>query len=203
MNSRYGEGRQSSYTARVGRPTPQRAMSGRAVMALALTLLAPPLGLFVMWRAGIFQSRGRMVLTGVATVEMLLLCVLLTPRQELSTTLPMPAAPARVTAVSESDSLSALYNIEELLYDKQLEDVLAAGGTARDLMTEEEKLEADNAENEIIYGTTVYSVFSDAIYYHASKVCRTQTNGRELTVRDALREGMQPCPYCNPPTPNT
>jgi len=46
----------------------------------------------------------------------------------------------------------------------------------------------------------VYSVFSNAVYYHATKVCRTQTNGRELTVRDALREGMQPCPYCNPPT---
>ncbi len=58
-----------------------------------------------------------------------------------------------------------------------------------------------NQQNEEAYETTVYSVFGDdAIYYHASKVCRTQTNGRELTVRDALRQGLQPCPYCNPPT---
>ena len=46
-----------------------------------------------------------------------------------------------------------------------------------------------------------YSVYgSEAVYYHATKVCRTQTNGRELTVRDALREGLEPCPNCNPPT---
>ena len=45
----------------------------------------------------------------------------------------------------------------------------------------------------IVYG-------SEAVYYHATKVCRTQTNGRELTVRDALREGLEPCPNCNPPT---
>ncbi|MBQ9720546.1 MAG: hypothetical protein IJV64_07620, partial [Oscillospiraceae bacterium] len=87
-----------------------------------------------------------------------------------------------------------------LLYEQQLAQVLDAGGTASDLLTEEQKLEAVNAQNEEADEATVYSVFSNAIYYHATKVCRTQTNGRELTVRDALREGMQPCPYCNPPT---
>jgi hypothetical protein len=68
-------------------------------------------------------------------------------------------------------------------------------------MTEEEKLELANDETEAIYDTIVYSVYgSEAVYYHATKVCRTQTNGRELTVRDALREGLEPCPNCNPPT---
>ena len=77
----------------------------------------------------------------------------------------------------------------------------AQGGTAKDLLTEEQKLDLVNQQNEEAYNTTVYSVFGDdAIYYHASKVCRTETNGRELTVRDALRAGLQPCPYCNPPT---
>ena len=42
-------------------------------------------------------------------------------------------------------------------------------------------------------------MFNNAKYYHATKVCRTQTNGRELTVRDAMREGLTPCPFCNPP----
>ena len=65
---------------------------------------------------------------------------------------------------------------------------------------EEEKLDLVNAENEAIYETIVYSVYGEAVYYHATKVCKTQTNGRELTVRDALREGLQPCPNCNPPT---
>ena len=79
--------------------------------------------------------------------------------------------------------------------------MLEAGGTERDLLTEEQKLEVVNQQNEEVYNTIVYSVYgSEAVYYHATKVCKTQTNGRELTVRDALREGLQPCPNCNPPT---
>ena len=128
------------------------------------------------------------------------LFVVLTPHQELTARLPVPAAPPQVTAAPEGETLNALYNIEQLLYEQQLAEVLEAGGSANDLLTEEEKLEAQNAQNEAAHESSVYNVFNNAVYYHASKVCRTQTNGRELTVRDALREGMQPCPYCNPAT---
>ena len=115
--------------------------------------------------------------------------------------MPVPAPPVQVTASPTEEVLTALYNSEELVYQNQLEQVKAAGGTERDLLTEEEKLELANDETEAIYNTVVYSVYGDeAVYYHATKVCRTQTNGRELTVRDALREGLQPCPNCNPPT---
>ena len=132
---------------------------------------------------------------------MALLVVWLTPHAELTPRAPVPAPPPQVTAAPEGQTLNALYNIEQLLYEQQLAQVLEQGGTASDLLTEEEKLEAANQQNEEAYETVVYSVFGDdAIYYHASKVCRTQTNGRELTVRDALRAGLQPCPYCNPPT---
>ena len=137
--------------------------------------------------------------TGLATLEMTALFVLLTPHQELTPRTPVPVAPALVTAAPQGETLNALSNIEQLLYEQKLAKVLDAGGTARDLLTEEEKLEAQNAQNEATYEEVVYSVFSNAVYYHATKVCRTQTNGRELTVRDALREGLQPCPYCNPP----
>ena len=200
MNSRYNKSA-AGYTAGVERPSRDRAMSGRGLLGLVLTLLLPPVGLFYLWSAGVFRSRGRLVLTGLAAVEMTALVVLLTPHQELTSRLPVPAAPPQVTAAPEGETLNALYNIEQLLYEQQLAQVLEAGGTERDLLTEEQKLEVVNQRNEEVYNTIVYSVYgSEAVYYHATKVCKTQTNGRELTVRDALREGLQPCPNCNPPT---
>ena len=190
----------TSY-GRVKQPSKQRAVSNRAALGLALTLLLPPVGLLYLWHQGVFRTRGRMLVTALATVEMALLVVWLTPHAELTPRMPVPAAPPQVTAAPQGETLNALYNIEQLLYEQQLAQVEAQGGTASDLLTEEQKLELVNQQNEEAYATTVYSVFGDdAIYYHATKVCRTQTNGRELTVRDALRQGLQPCPYCNPPT---
>ena len=194
-------GRGAGYTANVEKPSRQRAVSSRATIGLVLTLLLPPIGLMYLWHQGVFRTRGRMLVTALATVEMALLVVWLTPHAELTPRAPVPAPPPQVTSAPEGQTLNALYNIEQLLYEQQLAQVLEQGGTASDLLTEEEKLEMANQQNEEAYETTVYSVFGDdAIYYHASKVCRTQTNGRELTVRDALRQGLQPCPYCNPPT---
>ena len=204
MSSRNSKSSGSGYTARVERPSKERAMSGRGLAGLILTILLPPVGLLFVWHQGVFRTRGRMLLTGLATVEMALLVVWLTPHAELSPRMPVPAAPAQVTAAPADETLTALSNIEQLLYDQQLAKVKEAGGSERDLMTEEQKLEMANDETEAIYNTTVYSVYgNDAVYYHVSKVCKTQTNGRELTVRDALREGLQPCPNCNPPVPDT
>ena len=201
MNGKNTRGRGAGYTAGVERPSAERTISLRGLVGLVLTVLLPPVGLFFLWRLGIFRTRGRMLLTGLATVEMTALVVLLTPHQALTPRLPVPAPPVQVTPSPTEEVLTALYNSEELVYQNKLEQVKAAGGTERDLLTEEEKLEIANDETEAIYDTIVYSVYgSEAVYYHATKVCRTQTNGRELTVRDALREGLEPCPNCNPPT---
>ena len=201
MNGKNTRGRGAGYTAGVERPSAKRTISLRGLVGLVLTVLLPPVGLFFLWRLGIFRTRGRMLLTGLATVEMTALVVLLTPHQALTPRLPVPAPPVQVTPSPTEEVLTALYNSEELVYQNKLEQVKAAGGTERDLLTEEEKLEIANDETEAIYDTIVYSVYgSEAVYYHTTKVCRTQTNGRELTVRDALREGLEPCPNCNPPT---
>lgn len=192
----------TGYTAHLERPSKQRNYSVRGVVGLVLTLLLPPAGLFYLWTNGVFRARGRVLLTALATVEMTALLVWLTPHQELSPRQPMPAAPAQVTVAPEGENLTALYNIEQLLYEQQLANVIAAGGSERDLMTEEEKLRQANEENEVIYATTVYCVFESPIYYHTDRVCGTQTNGRELTVREAIQEGLQPCPDCNPPVPS-
>ena len=201
MNGKNPRSRASGYTAGVERPSAERAITLRGLVGLVLTVLLPPLGLFFLWRYGIFRARGRMLLTTLATVEMTALVVLMTPHQELTPRMPVPAPPALVTPSPTEEVLTALYNSEELVYQNKLEQVKAAGGTERDLLTEEQKLEVVNQQNEEVYNTIVYSVYgSEAVYYHATKVCKTQTNGRELTVRDALREGLEPCPNCNPPT---
>ena len=203
MNSRTSNTSRPGYTANVRKPSKQHAVSSRTVLGLLLTFLLPPVGLLYLWHQGVFLTRGRVLLTALATIEMTLLCVWLTPHQELTTRTPVPGTPAAVTAAPAGQELNALYNIEQLLYEQQLSQVLQSGGTAEDLLTEEQKLDAANAETEAIYNTIVYSVYTDAVYYHADKICRTQTNGRELTVRDALREGLQPCPNCTPPTVDT
>ena len=199
MNNRYTKGKTAGYTAGVERPSRPRAVSARGVAGLVLTLLVPPVGLMFLWSQGVFRTRGRLLITTLATVEMAALVVILTPRQELTPRAPVPAAPSLVTAAPEGETVNALSNIEQLLYEQQLAKIEEQGGSAQDLLTEEEKLELVNAENEAIYETIVDSVYGEAVYYHATKVCKTQTNGRELTVRDALREGLQPCPNCNPP----
>ncbi len=192
----------ASYTTSVERPSGGRLVGLRGVLTLLLVLVLPPVGLLVMWGRGVFRARGRAVLTTLATVEMAVALVLLTPKQQLPTQQPVPAAPAAVTVAPTDDSLDALYNIEELIYQQQLAEVVAQGGTERDLMTEEQKLNEANEANEAILDTVVYSVFNHAKYYHAEKVCQHQTNGRTLTVREAMKESLAPCPNCNPPIPS-
>ena len=191
--------RNRTSTQTIRRPTKERAVSARGLGVLLLLLFLPPVGLLVLWRQGVFRARGRMLLTALATVEMTLMVVLLTPRPALTSQLPLPVAPQAVTQAPETDNLSALYNIEELLYQQQLEQVKAQGGDERDLMTEEQKLQSQEIEREEILNTTVYAVFNHAQRYHAQRVCGTQSNNRELTVREAMMEALSPCPDCNPP----
>ena len=181
------------------RPTKDRAISVRGLGVMLLLLLVPPVGLLALWHQGVFRARGRMLLTVLATIEMTLLVVLLTPKPTLTPQLPLPVAPPEVTQAPEQENLSALYNIEELLYQQQLEQVKAQGGDERDLMTEEQKLQSQEIEREQILNTVVYAVFNHAQRYHSQRVCGTQSNNRELTVREAMMEALSPCPDCNPP----
>jgi len=186
-------------TSNIQRPSRQRALSLRGLAAILLLVLVPPIGLLFLWRNGVFRARGRMLLTTLATIEMMAIAVLLTPRAQLVNQKPLPVAPVGVTAAPETENLNALYNIEELLYAKQLEEVKARGGDETDLLTEEEKLKKQEVDREEILNTIVYAVYNHAQRYHAQMICGTQTNGRSLTVQEAMMEALSPCPDCNPP----
>lgn len=195
MNSRNGSAK-SAYTPNMDVPD-GRKRGGRGIFGLILTLLLPPVGLVFLWRRGVFRARGRMLLTGIATVEMAVLFALLLPKQELYTETPVPAAPAPVTVAPDDGVVLALSNLDQLLAQRQAERDAAAGITPTPAPTDDA---AYMAEQEAILDTTVYAVFGHgARLYHADTVCGTQSNRRSLTIREAMSAGMGACPDCNPP----
>ena len=90
------------YSPNVRGAEGQRPAAPRAGRGVLLSLLLPPVGLVYLWRLGIFPTRGRMLITAVSTVEMMIVAILLMPRATLETISPVPGTPARVTAAPES-----------------------------------------------------------------------------------------------------
>ena len=177
--------------------TPSKKRGNRGVFALVLTLLVPPLGLAYLWRVGVFRSRGRMIMTAVATLETALILFLVMPSQQLSSDAPTPVTPVAATLAPDDGVVTALENIDTVLAEQQAA-AAAEAGVATAEPTTDPAVEA--AEQEAILNTTVYSVYgSGAKYYHSLEVCGTQSNRRSLTVREAMNEGMAPCPNCDPP----
>lgn len=186
----------SAYTPNMDTPEKTRS-NKRALGSFLLTLLLPPIGIAYLWRRGVFRTRGRMLLTGIATLEMaaVLLCILPTP--QLVQDMPVPHLPLAATVAPDDGIVSALSNIDQLLAQEQAAE--AAASVTPEPLTDEEAAAQHAAEQEAILNTTVYSVYTNAKYYHATEICGTQSNRRALTVREAMNEGMGACPNCNPP----
>ena len=186
----------SAYTPNMDTPEPARR-SNRALGGLLLTLLLPPIGVAYLWRRGVFRTRGRVLLSCLATIEMAVLLMLLLPTAELPQEAPMAHLPVAVTVAPDDGIVTALSNIDQLLAQQQAADAAAA---ATEVPLTDEEAEAQHAaEQEAILNTVVYSVYSNAKYYHATEICGTQSNRRALTVREAMNEGMGACKNCNPP----
>lgn len=134
-------------------------------------------------------------MTLISMAEMTLLFVLLLPAQKTPNILPVPSVPTAATVVPGGQVVSALSNIDQLLADQQ-----QAMAAEYNITPEPTDQAAYLAEQEAILNTMVYSVYGNsAKYYHKDQICGTQTNRRELTVRDAMQENMGACPNCNPP----
>ena len=109
----------------------------------------------------------------------------------------MAHLPVAVTIAPDDGIVTALSNIDQLLAQQQAADAAAA---ATEVPLTDEEAEAQHAaEQEAILNTIVYSVYSNAKYYHAAEICGTQSNRRALTIREAMNEGMGACKNCNPP----
>ena len=186
----------SAYTPNMDTPQPARR-SKRALGSFLLTLLLPPIGVAYLWRRGVFRTRGRVLLSCVATIEMAVLLLILLPTPQLSQELPAAHLPVAVTIAPDDGIVTALSNIDQLLAQQQAAE--AAASATQEPLTDEEAAAQHAAEQEAILNTIVYSVYSNAKYYHAAEICGTQSNRRALTVREAINEGMGTCPNCNPP----
>ena len=185
----------SAYTPNMDTPERSRR-SNRALGGLLLTLLLPPVGLAYLWRAGVFRTRGRMLITALATIEMAVIFSFMLPQDELLSQAPVPVAPVAATIAPDDGVVSALDNLDQLLAERQAELDAQAGITPEPTQDDA----AYQAEQEAILHTTVYSVYGDsARYYHKDSVCGTQSNRRALTVQEAMGLGMGACPNCNPP----
>ena len=83
----------TTTTQTLRRPSRQWPISLRGLGTILLTLALPPVGLLVMWSAGVFRTRGRLFLTTLATIEMMGVFVLMTPHAELANQYPLPVPP--------------------------------------------------------------------------------------------------------------
>lgn len=176
--------------------TPSRKKGNRGLFGLILTLVLPPVGLAYLWRAGVFRTRGRMLITALATIEMAVIFSFMLPQDELLSQAPVPVAPVAATIAPDDGVVSALDNLDQLLAERQAELDAQAGITPEPTQDDA----AYQAEQEAILNTIVYSVYGDsARYYHKDSVCGTQSNRRALTVQEAMGLGMGACPNCNPP----
>ena len=185
------------YAPNMEAPGKQKRGRGRGVWGVILTLALPPIGMAYLWRAGVFRARGRVVLTVLGTAILTAWCVALLPTQEMRSDIPVPAVPLLVTQAPDDGTASALSNLDELLAQRQLERDKAAGITPEPTSTNDP---AFLAEQQAILHTMVYAYRGNgARYYHSKKVCNTQTNYRELTIEEAMLDGMGACPECNPP----
>ena len=181
--------RRRVYSPSMNMPGSSVQRSGRGAFAILLCLLLPPLGLMFLWRKGVFMLRGRVLVTLLATIEMMLIAVWLTPDSAVSPVLPIPGSAERYAAATESDALTALSNMDELLRQQQAIDA----GVPYVAPVDQAKLQE-------ILNTIVYTYNgSGARYYHSVTVCGNQSNLLSLTVEEALAERLSPCPDCDPP----
>ncbi|MBQ3575284.1 MAG: hypothetical protein IJA26_06420 [Clostridia bacterium] len=189
----------SSYTPNMDVPTEQKKQN-RALPAILLTIILPPLGILLMWRKGIFRMRGRAVITLLATIEMAIIFAAMSPEKELVQIQPVPQVPVAVTQAPNDTVVTALSNIDQLLAQQQAQ-MQGNMPAATEAPTDEEVAEAAEqaARQQAIDNTIVYSVYNNARYYHAAPDCEGQTNRRQLTVQQAKSEGLGVCPKCNPP----
>lgn len=185
--------RRGAYSPNISMPGSSIKSPGRGRFAVLLCLLLPPVGLMFLWRKGVFRTRGRILITALATVEMAVVIALMMPAETIVTAAPIPGAAVRYTPAPESEVLTALSNMDELLRQQQAAE---SGKTYVSPIDQAEMM----AQQQEVLASTVYAYNGDGSrYYHSVTVCGNQSNLLTLTVEEALAKGLGPCTDCDPP----
>ena len=177
----------------------KKGMTRRAVTGIVLCVILPPVGIFYLWRNGIFAVRGRLLVTALSGVVCFAVCSMFMPRAAEGILLPDLTVPRLVTPAPQQDWYDALSGVEEVILAEYIAKITPAP-TEDPLIVAQREAEA-KAREDAVMNTIVYSVYNGAKYYHKQQKCGTQMNNKQLTVREALNSGLGACSLCNPPTP--
>ncbi len=193
-------------------------LSRHTLVQILLILLLPPVGLAVLWRSSRFPMRGRVVLSALAVISMTAMFSLFLSWQTPDPVMPTPAAPApaasptfpmRGRVVLSALAVISMTAMFSLFLSWQTPDPVmptpaapapAASPTPAPTPVPTPTPEPTEAPTPAPTPTVyVYAVRKNASQYHKSNKCGSQTNRRKLTLDEALEEGLEPCPDCNPP----
>ena len=163
--------RGSVYSQTMRAPKKERLFSSRALLALLLLIALPPVGIGFVWRKRVFLSRGRILLTTVSTLIMVVMLIPLMPSGGLETVTPAPSIPSSFSYIKGVDAQADLARIAQIS-DNQ------AGASA---------------------STVVYTSDGDA-HYHSGAQCDSQALSLALTISQAAERSLTPCPNCQPPS---
>lgn len=202
-SDRYSGGSSSASSAYMRRPNQTNALTARALIAFVLTIVCAPLGILYMWRAGVFRVRGRVLMTLVGALVMVFIFSFASPEAQVQPVQPTASKPQAITLTSEDESVTALSNMDQLLGLAPAPDTVAPAepDTAAGLDEAQQAQDDAAVQQAELLNTTVYAVYNGAQNYHTEGTCGTQTNRRQLTIQEALDEGLTPCTRCNPPAP--
>lgn len=188
--------RRSTTYSSINMPGSSVKRSGRGLFAVLLCLLIPPLGLMFLWRKGVFRTRGRILVTALATLEMAVILSMMLPSAAITPTLPVPGSAVRYTPAPESDVRTALSNMDQLLRQQQSPDDGSNASSVTPVDQQQQLIEQQAVLSSIVYAYNG----AGSRYYHSVTVCGNQSNLLTLTVEEALNEQLSPCPDCDPPT---
>lgn len=154
-----------------------------------LSLLLPPVGILLSWRAQNVEIRMRAAFTGTALAStVLIFFLLMRPTGTVSMITPVPETPQLVgygAAMTEQPIVTPV---------PEAPAQFAAPAPGTPAATDDPA--AVQEPGELTDDTIVYAVTNNAASYHLYELCDQQENRRALTLREALNEGLQPCEKC-------
>ncbi len=154
----------------------------------ALCLLLPPVGTLLALRSEKINSTLRVCLSAVAVAAMtFFFCLFLRPESSGYDNRPVPITPAQAGYATTPGSVAPAQPAAIVPVQPAVPQFTEAPVTEQDVPAGAAALSDD---------TTVYALAENATNFHLYETCEDQINGRALTLRQALDEGLTPCPKC-------
>lgn len=159
------------------------------ILTGVLCLLLPFAGIPLAWRARRIPMALRSAFSALGFLSMTLIFVLLMrPAKVASDIRPTPAVPVQAGYGTTSVHAATDEPLPETTAVPAAQDAAVSSNDPSLSETNDPSAQSD----EVI----VYAVTNNASSYHLAPVCDMQENNRQLTLSEALAEGLQPCEKC-------